>query len=294
MRITTYASNQQRISDLLRSQERLEQAQDRVVSGKRIQRPSDAPHEISDLLRIRSEAASLKRRIAGANSALPAMKASEVATADIAAALREVRTQALQANGPLNPEQREALADQVHRLSERLVALANTRSNGKALFAGTATDAIPFTAGLPVTYAGSPNAQQWEAADGQPFEVSVPGTRLLNARGGTDLFQNLAALEQSIRGGDSAGIASGLAELDQDLDNVVRLRGDLGARIQYMESVKTRSEDAVDAAHQSASDLENVDLAEAILEASSADAAHQATLAMAGRLGSSSLLDYLR
>src|SRR5688572_17952770 len=97
MRVTSHLSRERRIADVLRGQERLEDARDRVSTGKRVQRPSDAPSEIADLLRVRANVAELTRRRASADSALPTMKASASALQGMTDMLREVRTLTLQA-----------------------------------------------------------------------------------------------------------------------------------------------------------------------------------------------------
>ena len=295
MRISTQATEQRRLATLFRSQQRLETAQDQVSTGKRLQRPSDSPADMGELLKTRSSLGTLARRNDALNAALPNMRASESTLGDMTSALREVRTQALQAkNATSTPEQRAALADQIGRLAGRVRDLANSSQGGQRLFAGTATGTEPFPQAEPIVYAGSPNSQQAEVGEGAVLDVSIPGGRLLNSRGGTDLFQNLKDLEAAVRTGSNAEISSGMDALDVDLDNVTRLRGDMGAKLQYVELTQNRISTQKDALDQSASDLENVDFTEAVLNAKSAETAHEAALAMAGRIGNTTLLDYLR
>jgi flagellar hook-associated protein 3 FlgL len=82
--------------------------------------------------------------------------------------------------------------------------------------------------------------------------------------------------------------------LHADLDNVISLRADLGARAQYVEWVRQRASDDLLAAQGPQSQLQDADLAAAILDTKAAENAHEATLAVAARLGQTSLLDFLR
>ena len=295
MRVTSFVTRDRRTADVLAGEARLEQARDRVSTGHRVERPADAPDQIAELLRVKSEITEFTRRKDGADAALPGMQAGEAALNDMSGALRELRTLALQANNStLNADDRGTIADQMERVRARLLSLANTQFGGRYLFAGTKTDAAPFSQGPPVDYNGSAAPLEMSLTSSSPFAVSVTGDALLNRRGGTDLFQNLADLETAVRAGDSAAISTRLSALDDDLTNVLRLNGDLGARVQYVQMAQQQADDGLSSAQGRQSDLQDVDLSEAILDENTAQVAHQAALAMAGRIDQPSLLDYLR
>src|SRR5947209_16932752 len=291
MRVTSYVTQERRTADVLASEARLEQARDQVSTGLKLERPSDAPDQIAELLRVRSEITDLTRRRDGADAALPSMQAGEAALNDMSAALREVRTLALQANnGTLTADDRAAIADQIERVRSRLLGLANTQLGGRYLFGGTKTDAPPFAAGPPVTYAGNSSPLEMSLSSDTPFAVSITGDALLNRHGGTDMFQNLANLETAVRSGSASGISTGLTALDGDLSNVLRQNGDMGSRVQYVQMMRQQADDGLLTAQGRQSSLQDVDLSQAILEENTAQVAHQASLAMAGRINQSSLL----
>src|SRR5689334_15187480 len=113
MRVTTLTVRDRRIADILAGQERLEETQSEVSSGKRIQRPSDAPDQMAELLQTRSDAATLTRQRDAADAALPGMQSTESALDSMGQALRQARTLALQANNStVSPDQRQVIADQ--------------------------------------------------------------------------------------------------------------------------------------------------------------------------------------
>jgi flagellar hook-associated protein 3 FlgL len=295
MRVTTLTIRDQRIAELMAGQERLEQTQSEVSSGKRIQRPSDSPDQIAELLQTRSDEAALTRQRDAADAAMPDMQSTDATFQSIGQALRQAKTLALQANNStVSPEQRQVIADQIEQVRSQLLTLANTQVAGRYLFAGTNSSTAPFTAGPPVSYAGNTTPLQVGLADGTQFAVSITGDQLLNARGGTDLFQNLSALETSVRTGSSAAIAAGMGALDDDISNATRLQSDMGARVNYVQLMRQQSDDNLTAAQGRQSQLEDADMAQAILEEKTAENTRQAALAMAGRVDQTSLLDYLR
>ena len=295
MRVTTLMTSEQRTADILQAEQRLASAQDQVSSGKKLQRPSDAPGQIAALLQTRSDIANLTRQRDGADAALTDMQTGEAALNDMSTALTQIRTLTLQANNAtVSADQRGVIADQIDQAKTRLLTLANTQLNGRYLFGGTKTNSAPFTNGPPVAYNGNATPLDLSLSSDAPFAVSVTGDAVMNRRGGTDLFQNLTNLETAVRSGDSTGIASGLTALDGDLSNVIRLNGDMGARVQYVQLARQQADDGVTAAQGRQSSLQDVDMAQAITEESTASFADQATLAMAGKIGQPSLLDYLR
>jgi flagellar hook-associated protein 3 FlgL len=295
MRVTTLQVQDQRIADVMRDEERLAETQSQVSSGKRIQRPSDAPNDIATLLQTSSDVAALTRQRAGADAALPTMQTSDAALGNMATALRQARTLALQANNTtISPDQRQVIAGQIDQVRAQILSLANTQVNGRYIFAGTNSEVAPFTAGPPVTYTGNNQSLQLSLAAGSQFSISVTGQALLNARSGTDLFQNLSTLETAVSTGDAQGTAAGLNSLDEDLNNVSRQQADIGAREQYVQMLKQQSDQNLIATQTRQSQLENVDLASAILNEKTAENADQAALAMTGRVGQISLLNYLQ
>jgi flagellar hook-associated protein 3 FlgL len=295
MRVTSLMTTQQRTAEILQTEERLANAQAQVSSGQKVQRPSDAPDQIAALLQARSDMASMTRQRDGADAALTDMQTSESTLNDMSTTLRQIRTLTLQANNAtVSADQRGVIADQIESAKTRLLTLANTQVNGRYLFGGTKTDSAPFTAGPPVAYNGNGTPLDLNLTSDTPFAVSVTGNAVMNQRGSTDLFQNLNQLETAVRSGDTAGMTSGLSALDGDLSNVVRLNGDMGARIQYVQLARQQADDGVTAAQARRSSLQDVDIAQAILEENTAAVGNQAALAMAGKIGQSSLLDYLR
>src|SRR5262249_769775 len=154
---------------------------------------------------------------------------------DITNGLRQAKTIAIQANNAtMSPEQLQVLADQIANIRRDIRTSANTKIDGRYVFAGTNSDNEPFSAGPPISYSGNGTPLQVGVMDGQVFPFTVAGIQIMNSRGSTDLFDNLGDLETAIRAGDTAGMTSAMNELDADSTNIVRLRADMGSRINYL------------------------------------------------------------
>ena len=298
MRITTWNTTQHRLGRMLESQSRLATLQSQVSSGKKLERPSDDPAAASELLPLQTRLAERQQRMGNIDAASPLMGATESALADISTALASARTAGQQANSSatVSPAQRTALAAQVRAAAQTVLASANSRVGDRYLFGGTITDAAPFAAGPPVTYNGNNTPVQIGLHDGGgTFGVTLTGEELRDLQGGGDLFANLSRLADDIESGNQTGVQTGLTKVQKNFDHVVQLRGDMGARMNYVALTRESLGREVLQLQERQSALTDVDLSEAIVKMQAAQNTHQAALAVAGKLSSGpQLLDYLR
>ena len=88
--------------------------------------------------------------------------------------------------------------------------------------------------------------------------------------------------------------ATTLAQLDENLNNVLEVRARNGARSNRMESALGRLGQIEDATRSQLSDVEDADIAKTLIELSSQTAAYQSALKSGANLVQSSLMDFLR
>ena len=107
------------------------------------------------------------------------------------------------------------------------------------------------------------------------------------------VFSHLSNLRDALRGNNLASITSASEHLAEDLDQVVRVRGETGARVQELEQRETRIEDQNVATASLLSSLEDVDITEAVARFQTLQTALQANLQSSGAILNLSLLDFL-
>jgi flagellin-like hook-associated protein FlgL len=107
------------------------------------------------------------------------------------------------------------------------------------------------------------------------------------------IFSSLGKLRDALKTNDQAGITRAAGTIDEDLDRVVRVRGETGARVQEIESRQGRLEDQNVATKSLLSSLADTDFPEAIARFQTLQTALQATLQTAGQTLNLSLLDFL-
>jgi flagellar hook-associated protein 3 FlgL len=107
------------------------------------------------------------------------------------------------------------------------------------------------------------------------------------------VFNSLIRLRSAIQAGDAAAIGEAVDRLDVDLDRVTFARGELGTRLQTLDSVQTRLEDENVQLKSALSNEIDVDLVEAISNLTARQYALQASLQTAGMILNLSVLDYI-
>lgn len=139
---------------------------------------------------------------------------------------------------------------------------------------------------------------------------TIPGTRLTvsDASGSTsaaqlgiagsaaarDLFAILDGLRDALRADDVTEIERSVGLLDEGLTENLEVRAQIGARVQRIEATQETLEGRRVAAQGAISDIEDVDLAEALVRSNQEQVALQASLTAASRTISMSLMDFLR
>jgi flagellar hook-associated protein 3 FlgL len=109
----------------------------------------------------------------------------------------------------------------------------------------------------------------------------------------TGVFSNLSNLLKSLQASDQQAITDAAAGLKADLESVVRVRGQTGARVQELESRQNRLEDENLATKSLLSNLEEVDMTEAISRFQTLQTALQASMQTMAKVMNLSLLDFL-
>ena len=103
-----------------------------------------------------------------------------------------------------------------------------------------------------------------------------------------------ADLEAALLANDQSGIDTGIGELQSSMDSTLTTLTGLGAVGSRIEGAKLRIGDDIAALRAQLSNVEDVDLAEAVLEMQLQEAAYTAALGAFARSSQTSLLDFLR
>lgn len=293
MRVTNNMIARNAVNNLNLHLRRQEELHYQLASGKRLRVPSDDPAATSHSMRLHSDLTHTKQYRANIGVALSWLEATDSVLNEVGQALQRVKELAVYgANGVLPQDARDAIAREVDQILEHLVDLANSSHAGLYLFGGHRTTTPPYvlSGGKVSEYQGDTGRRELEIASGVKIAVNVLGSELFD-----QIFQAVTNLRKALYEGDTATVGNqSLAEVEDALDTLLRVRADVGARINRLELADARMQELELNVEQLISDNEDVDLARAIIDLKVAENVYRAALASGARIIQPTLLDFLR
>jgi len=200
------------------------------------------------------------------------------------------------ANDTLPQESRDAQADEVRELRNHLYMLSNSEQEGRYLFAGTRTMNSPYErlADGTIIYHGNDQQVRVELGIGVTMDINITGINAFGDPATGDIFAFLAQLEENLRTGNVPAINEAVGTLENYLDNSLKIRSELGAKVNRMEMNKERLETLKLNYKKILSDTQDIDFAEKVMELKMMESVQQAALNVGARIIQPTLIDFLR
>ncbi|MBF0286390.1 MAG: hypothetical protein HQM14_01115 [SAR324 cluster bacterium] len=172
-----------------------------------------------------------------------------------------------------------------------------------ASFDSTAED-IVFPEGLEFVYVPNPkiaydgNTQKKEVLIGNnitaPLNITADELFLGKGEDGVNIFGVLGALEKAMDANDGEAVANRIQQLDTARNQVLQQAATAGNTIRELEKAKAKLEDQVFSKEKRLSDVQDIDLAESMVELNTAELTNRTSLEASGRLIQPTLLEFLR
>lgn len=306
MRITSAHAYEASIDNLQRRQQEMAGAQDRLTSGKRVAFASDDPVAAARAERalaamVRSEA---NQRALEASRNV--MQQAEGALGDAGELMQQARELVVNAgNGSFDDSDRQTVALALDGIRKQLLAVANREDgSGAYVFAGQGTDSPPFVetpAGVVYRGAGG----QSNAPSDEPLPLSIDGARawLQAPRPGggapVSVFDTLDRIVGELRtpgraiASISAGVLSGLRDIDVAADNLVMHRAAAGETLNRTDAVEMRIATSKLAAQTERSTAEDLDMVQAVSDFQNRQTGYDAALKSYSMVQRLTLFQYL-
>jgi flagellar hook-associated protein 3 FlgL len=292
--LSQYLTTSQGLGNAL---ERVQREQQQVASGKTLTRWSDDPAAASAAERYRSEEADWAAYTRSGTDAQAWLGTADGTLQSMSSIMTRVKQLAVSAtSGSLTPASRTAIADEVEQLRNELRDLGNTTHLGRALFGGFAPAALATDATGNVTYAGDGGQVQRQVSPTVTVTVNVDAKDLFGftAGAGQDVFSQLTTLAGAARTGNTTAIAAAQTTLETRHSDILKGLSQVGATTNRVEVAKSTGSVALEDLASRRSEVEDVDLADAVMRLSSAQAGYTAALGAASRANLPSLADFLR
>jgi flagellar hook-associated protein 3 FlgL len=292
--ISTYLTTSQSLGSAL---ERVQSSQTQIASGKVLTRWSDDAPAAASAERYRAQEAdwaSYQRSGADAKSWLGAADSALQSMSSILARVKELTVSAT--SGALTTTSRAAIADEVDQLRTELRDLGNTTHLGRSLFGGFAATALSTNPSGAVTFTGDGGSLQRQVSPTTTLTVNVSAGDVFgfSAGAGQDLFSTLSTLSTAVRAGDSTALAGAQTTLQGRQADVLRALGTVGTTTNRVDGASDAGSVALQDLASRRSELEDVDLADAVLKLNQAQAGYTAALGAASKANLPSLADFLK
>src|SRR6266700_5273938 len=156
------------------SRQRLDAAQERISSGKRINRPSDDPFGAEAILRFRTSQASVEQFQQNAATVRDGLQSADGAMESYQQLLDRANVLLTQgASDSTSATARVSIAQEIEGIRTQMITIANTKSNDRFVFGGTRQNVAPFdSAGNPALTATTTQMVQIEQ-DAAPIAAGV-------------------------------------------------------------------------------------------------------------------------
>jgi flagellar hook-associated protein 3 FlgL len=296
MRVTTSTMLQSTMRDLAQGLSRLQDTQTRLSSGKELIRPSYDPSGTSTAMGLRQDlrrADQHARSLDDAQGWLDTADQALTASLSVLTRAKDVAIRAASSGAIGDVNGRTAYASELRSMRAELLSLANTSFGQRSVFNGTAAGAAYDSSGV---YQGNSASVVRDVALSVQIPVNMTGPQIFGTAGGAvgDVFEVIDRLATAVLNGDANAITTEQANLQTRYDGVANATVEIGTRAARVEETRTRAAELRGVLTERLSQVEDVDIVEALITAKAQEGSYQASLQAVAKILPMSLLDFLR
>ena len=294
-RITTQMTTRAVLGDIMSASERLSHYQEQLSSGKQLTKPSDDPTAVGSALRLHADLDANRQYQRNVDAATAWQDATDSALGSIGDIVGRVRELVVQAgNDAIGPSARAEISSEIAQLIDDVKGAANSQYSGRFIFSGSKTDTPPYAVGASDAYAGNTDVVTREIGPGVQLDLNTVGSAVVGD-GSSGLLKTLRDVVSHLQTNDGTSLRGvDLSALDAATDAVSNARAAVGARTNRLESADSRLKDLEQVASSQLSNIEDADMAEAVVHYSTQQAVYQAALRAGSQIFQPSLMDFLK
>lgn len=277
---------------------RLSVLEERLASGKRINRPSDDPSGAEMVLNLKTSVKQLQQFQRNAQAVNLKLTSADDALGSYTTTLDRVKTLVSRGLSETStPQAREAVAVELEAIRNSLMSLANTRSGDEYVFGGTRQNAPPFDPTTAAPAASAAVAQFVQIEPGAaPIAAGVTAETVFADTTST-IFADLTGAIAALRGtgdpaADKATLQNTMSRLTVYSDLASIAQAHIGANMNATESAIDNLSTNLLSFGERITEIEGDDFAETAFGIRQAEQALEATLQVAAN-GRRSLFDFL-
>lgn len=331
MRITNRMMANSYLKDMRTNLNNMQTLHSQLTSGKEIRRPSDDPIKVARSMQLNRDIDVNKQYNNNIKDVLNNLDATDTALNQLNNSLQRVRELIVSAgNAAYGSDERRAIRDEVNAKIEEMSQIMNTAFDGKYLFGGSKGSSKPVgvktddvTGNKSITLLGKNGEEldlnsgdsdivnqigmiqeklKVEISQGVEIEYNASATDVLVFKNENGEEKNLMdILSRTVQNltvenveGQEELLNQNLEEITEALNNVSKVRSEVGAKQNRMESAKEKNEMETLNLKEILSETEDIDFAEKMMEYSVVQTVYMASLQTSAKIIQPSLLDYIR
>lgn len=295
MDFTISAASQQYLANLNQTQAQITQAQSQVTSGLKVQRPSDAPAAVSEILQLQTTIAQNQQIQSNLGSVTSELNMADSSLQTAVQTVQSAITIAAQGASMTSAGTQVNLAQEVSALQQTLVGITQTTVNGRYIFSGDDDSQPPYQ----LDSTQPEGVKQLVTAGATRMIQDASGTSIAVAKTAQEIFdpQNpdgtpaagntfaaINSLLTALQNGDTAGVSAAAASLQSAgtyLNNQLAFYGEAQNQIS---TANTLAQQFQLQEKSSLSNLQDADVPSAALELTQAQTQQQAELSVAAKI----------
>lgn len=272
-----------------------------MTSGLKIQQPSDAPDEISELLQARAALSASQQISTNLSSVSTEVDTGEQSLEGAVNLFTQVQTVAAEAaTGTATASSRAQNVQELQSIEQQLVGLANTNIDGRYIFSGDSDQTQPYTYDVTQTdpvsaYQGSASTREIQSPEGGTFPVALTAQQIFDSSDPTtNVFSAINGLITAMNNNDQSAIetaVNGLPAVASYLNQSLAFYGNTQDTItdatNYAQTQQTQLQSQI-------SNLQDADETSTILDMTQAQTQLQAALQSKADIPQTTLFDVLQ
>ena len=295
LRVTPRTAQRMAIAGMEDNLNRMTQLQEKMATGKQINRPSDSPITTVSAMQYRSDIRRNEQFSRNANDGLNWLGIADETLTGLMSTVGRVRELVIRGkNASMGPSERSNIAAEIRTLKDTLVGLANVKYLDRPIFAGNEQVEVSYDdAGSFVGSTG--DTIERRVGPNMKVRVNVTGPEVFGVENGTDgnLFEVIQKIATDLVNNPTA-LDNDLELIDQRVTAIQNQLGAIGARYNQVEGMRDRAEGTNITLTNGLSEIENIDLPRTIVDLQLQEVAYQSALAATARVIQPSLVDFLR
>lgn len=330
MRITNKMMANNYLRDMSNNLNNMQNLNNQLSSGKEIRRPSDNPYKVARSMQLNTDINANKQYNENIKDTTNWLDTTDESLSQVTNVIQRVRELMVSSgNAAYGSAERGAISNEINERISELTQILNSNFDGKYIFGGTKSSSKPLdvsknvlTGANDIKFIDKSGAElaldstdtnvklqlgmigtklKTEISHGVEIEYSVNALDILkfkNVKGeDVNVINLFKEINKNLKSTDTVEndniINKNLSDIDSVVSNLLRIRAEVGAKQNRMESAETKNEDENYNMTDILSKTEDIDFTNKTIEFSMAQTVYQASLQVSSKVLPKTLLDYL-